>query len=207
MEQQAHACMSWNTTKHHYILPRSLCITILSPFSRNCGLFLLGDTYFCCYLGGREMMRYPISGFTFLLDSVVHYFYACDRSKQVFLFCLFLLEGWFWRAEDFFFLRRLTCWMEDGEHRARWSLPRWLLTFLRLYVFTGGIFYLIKNIQTTKVQTFTSLPCPFCPQLSYPLTFPPTYLLVSLAYPLHILNLTHHTLPLLPISPDAITTP
>ena len=152
-------------------------------------------------------MRYPISGFTFLLDSVVHYFYACDRSKQVFLFCLFLLEGWFWRAEDFFFLRRLTCWMEDGEHRARWSLPRWLLTFLRLYVFTGGIFYLIKNIQTTKVQTFTSLPCPFCPQLSYPLTFPPTYLLVSLAYPLHILNLTHHTLPLLPISPDAITTP
>jgi hypothetical protein len=30
-------------------------------------------------------MRYPVRVLQFLSDSVVHYFYACDRSKQVFL--------------------------------------------------------------------------------------------------------------------------
>lgn len=143
--------MSKNTTKHHYILPRSLCITILPPFSRNCGLFLLGDTYFCCYLGEKRCDT-PFGFYNFCrIRLYITFMLAIVQSK----FSFTCLEGWSWRSEDFSFgailiVRRME------KLRARWSLPRWLLACLRLYVFADEIFCIsYKNIQTTKVQTFT----------------------------------------------------
>jgi hypothetical protein len=80
------------------------------------------------------------------------------------------LEGWSWRSEDFSFGAVPIGWRME-KHRARWSLPRWLLACLRLYVSTDEIFCIsFKDIQTTKVQTFTSLR-PSCHKLSI---LPPT---------------------------------
>ena len=120
-------------------------------------------------------MRYPVRVLQFLSDSVVHYFYACDRSKQV-----FLLPVWRdgpWRSEDFSFGAIPIGWRME-KHRARWSLPRWLLTCLRLYVFTDEIFCISskKNMQTAKVQTFTLLH-PSCHKL--PILPPPPHQRVS----------------------------
>jgi hypothetical protein len=158
--------MSWNTTKHHYILPRSLCITILPPFSRNCGFICLEIPISVVIWERNDAI--PRSGFTISVGFGCTLLLCLRSFKASFSFTC--LEGWSWRSEDFSFGAVPIGWRME-KHRARWSLPRWLLACLRLYVSTDEIFCIsFKDIQTTKVQTFTSLR-PSCHKLSI---LPPT---------------------------------
>jgi len=119
--------MSWNTTKHHYILPRSLCITILPPFSRNCGfVFCLEIPISVVIWEWERNDAIPHFGFfTILLDSVVHYF-LCLRSFKA-SFSLFACSWWrmvMARRGLFFPFGAWPIGWRMEKHRARWSLPR-----------------------------------------------------------------------------------
>lgn len=159
---------------------------------------------------GREMMRYPISG---SLQScwirLYITFYACDRSKQVFLFLLVLGGGWLWRAEDYFFPSAPGLLVEDGE--ASSALVVTSIFFSHSFgctYSTGGISCISsKSYKLQKFKPSHHRLLRVCPQSSYPSIFPPTYLLTSHAYPSPILNLpiTFHPLSRQYHPPDAIT--
>lgn len=141
---------------------------------------------------GREMMRYPISG-SLQSCRIRLYITSMLAIVQSKFFSLFACSWWrmvMARRGLFFSLRRLAYW--KGVWRSIERAGRYLsafLAFFRLYVFyRWDLLVSHQNIQTTKVQTFTSLPFSVSEILT-PLNLPLTYLLSPPAHPLPILDL------------------
>ena len=101
------------------------------------------------------------------------------------------MEGWSWRSEDLAFGAIPIGWRME-KHRARWSLPRCLLTCLRLYVFTGEIFCISSN-KTYKLQKFKPshlcLPRVVNTQFSHPPTLLSFITCITITHP----HPSHHT--------------
>jgi hypothetical protein len=139
-------------------------------------------------LFGRETMRYPVRVLQFLSDSVVHYFYACDRSKQV-----FLLPVW----RDGHGVQRifpLAPYPLDGGWRSIERAGRYLDGFWQAF----GCTYLlmrsfvshskIYKLQSSNLHTLASHVSPILNSPSYQRAF---------AHHLHNhYTLTHHITPL-----------
>jgi hypothetical protein len=143
----------------------------------------------------------PPSGFTPFCRTRMYITFLCLRSFKA---SLSFSVCFAWRNDHgvqwIIYTLHPWSWTEDGQHRARWSLPRWLLGFLWLYVSSGGIFLYLIN--TYKLQKFKPSPILLHLHCHHFHNLPPMC-------PLHIACIitTHSTLPFRPppISPHLTT--
>lgn len=118
------------------------------------------------------MMRYPILGFTFLLESVVHYFLCLRSFKASFSFLPVLVGGMGMACRGF--LSPSAPDLLDGGWRASsalvvTSMASFIPSVVRIHWWD---LLSHQNMQTTKVQTFTSLPSPCLSTIPIPLQVP-----------------------------------